>query len=97
MAPPDSYFMVYIGAPTLSPCISLWPLRRLWSWLRMVTFLPMRLSVILLPQSMWVPSMTMVFSISVLRAPVFDQVFHFLRFELFPFCFDDAAVCILLA
>jgi len=46
---------------------------------------------------MWVPSMTMVFSISVLRAPVFDQVFHFLRFELFPFCFDDAAVCILLA
>ena len=31
-----------------------------------------------------------------LGSHVFDQVFHFfLRFELFPFCFDDAAVCIL--
>jgi len=62
----------------------------------MVTFLQMRLWVMCLPQSMWVPSMTMLFSISVLRAHVFDQVFHFLIFELFPFCFDDAAVCILL-
>lgn len=41
--------------------------------------------------------MTMLFSISVLRAHVFDQVFHLLRFDLFPFCFDDAAVCFLLA
>jgi len=63
----------------------------------MVTFLQMRLSVMRLPQSMWVPCIVMVFSISVLRAHVFDQVFHFLRFELSPFCFDDAAVCILLA
>ena len=34
-----------------SPTMSLWPLGRFCSWLRMVTFLPMRLSVILLLQS----------------------------------------------
>ena len=35
----------------LPPSISLWPLGRLCSWLRMVTFLQMGLSVMCLPQS----------------------------------------------
>jgi len=34
-----------------SPSVSLWPLGGLCSWFRMVTFWPMRLSVILLPRS----------------------------------------------
>ena len=34
-----------------SPSVSLWPLGGLCSWLRMVTFWPVGLSVILLPQS----------------------------------------------
>jgi len=38
-------------AVALSPRFGLWPLGRLCSWLRMVTLWPMRLSVILLPQS----------------------------------------------
>ena len=39
------------GGVALSPRIGLWSLGGLCSWLRMVGFWPMRLSVILLPQS----------------------------------------------
>ena len=58
----------------LSPSISLWPLGRLCSWLRVVTFWPVGLSVILLPQSMWVPCIMMVFSVSVFRMVVWSPM-----------------------
>jgi hypothetical protein len=38
------------------------------------TFLPMRLSVMRLPQSMWVPSMTTLFSISVFRMVMWSPI-----------------------
>jgi len=62
-----SHSLIYRVTVDWSPNISLWPLGRLCSWFRIFTLLPIRLSVILLPQSMWVPCMTMVFSISVFR------------------------------
>jgi len=50
------------------------PSGRFCSWLKMVTFLPMRLSVIILPQSLWVPCMAVVFSNSVLRMVVWSPM-----------------------
>ena len=50
----------------ISPSMSLWPLGVFPSLLRILTFLPMRLSVMRLPQSSGAPSMMMLFSISVL-------------------------------
>ena len=47
--------------------MSLWPLGTFWAESTISTFFPMRLSVILFPQSMRAPSMMMLFSISVLR------------------------------
>lgn len=50
----------------MSPRMSLWPLGMFCSYPSTLTFLPIKLSTMRLLQSMWAPSMMMLFSTSVL-------------------------------